>query len=294
MRHADPTRILSQLADVYTDLSPRLRRAAEYVLNNPNDVGVNSMRQLAERAAITPNTFVRLARALGYDSYNDFREPFVENLRHGTATFPDRARWLQSLAKGGSHGQLYSQMAAATLTNVEQLFAGSNADEVKMVADRIVASSTTYVLGVGAAYSLAHMFWYIGRMALDNLLHVPRQGNLPIDDIARIGSDDVLLAMTFSPYRADVIAAAKLARRRNATIVAITDSRASPLALLADHVLIAPTSSPQFFPSNAAAFTILETLLAFVIADADPSVIANIESFHATRYEIGVYVTDDD
>ncbi len=294
MRHANPEGILTQIADVYSDLSPRLRRAAEYVLDNPNDVGVNSMRQLAERAEITPNTLVRLARALGFENYNEFREPFVETLRTGTTTYPDRARWLQSLAQGGSHGDLYSQMAAATLENAEQLFAGTDADQVKEVADMIVASRTTYVLGVGAAHSLSHMFWYLGRMALDNLVHIPRQGNLPIDDIARIGPEDILLAMTFTPYRADVVAAAKLAKRRGAKIVAITDSRASPLAMMADRAFVAPTRSPHFFPSQLAAFTILETLIAFVIADAGPDVIENIESFHATRYDIGVYVSEDD
>lgn len=289
MRHQNPDGILSQIADVYSDLSPRLKRAAEYVLDNPNDVGVNSMRQLAERAEITPNTLVRLARALGFENYNEFRQPFVETLRAGTATYPDRARWLQSLAKVGSHGDLYAQVAASALENTEQLFAGTDAAQVKEVADLIVGSRTTYVLGVGAAYSLAHMFWYIGRMAIENLLQVPRQGNLPIDDIARIGREDVMLAMTFAPYRTDVVAAAKLAKRRGAKIVAITDSRASPLAIMADHVFIAPNSSPQFFPSQLAAFTILEALIAFVVADADDGVIENIESFHAARYELGVY-----
>ena len=294
MPPAATDQILARLAEVYTGLSPQLRRAADYVLHNPNEVGVRSMRQVAEKASVNPNTLVRLARAIGFDGYQAFRRPFSERLsRGGEDFFPDRARWLQSLAAGGSHGQLYRDMAATSLANIEQLFSGATPDEVKRVADLIVASHTTYVLGVGSAHSLAHLFWYIGRMALDNLVQVPRQGNLPIDDIARIRGDDLLLAMTFAPYRSDVVHAVDLARERGATVVAISDSRTSPIALLAEHVFVAPNTTPQFFPSLSAALVLLETLLAFVVADGAPAAVDNIKRFHASRYQTGVYVTGE-
>ena len=44
---------------------------------------------------------------------------------------------------------------------------------------------------------------------------------------------------------------------------------------------------------TVAVSALLETLMAFVIADADPKVIANIDKFHARRRELGVYWTDD-
>jgi DNA-binding MurR/RpiR family transcriptional regulator len=230
---------LNHLSAIYESLSPQLRRAADYVLDNPNEVGLNSMRQVAQAAEVKPNTLVRMAKAAGFPGYQAFRAPFRDDLRRGMETFPDRARWLQSIAQGGSHGQLFSQMAAASLTNLEQL-------EVKAAADLIVGARTAYVLGVGVGHALAHSFWYVARMALDNLVHVPRPGNLPIDDLARIGRRDVLLAMTFNPYRREVVDAVRLAKRRGASVVAISDSRSAPIAIVADHVFVVPTTTPQF------------------------------------------------
>jgi DNA-binding MurR/RpiR family transcriptional regulator len=281
--------ILGNLADAYGDLSPKLRRAAEYVLNNPNEVGVKSMRQLALSASITPNTLIRMAKAIGFDRYKEFSAPFKNRLIKGTENFPDRARWLQSLSETGDHGHLFSQLAATGLGNTEQLFSNTTADELKSAADRIVSAETAYILGVGSAYSLAHIFWYVGRMAVDNLMQVPRTGNLPIDDIARIGPRDVLLAITVSPYRSEVVRSVELAVRRKAHVIAVTDSRASPMAQLATETFIIQTTTPQFFPSLSAGFELMEALLAFVVADADPEVIANIEGFHQFRYETGVY-----
>ncbi|MDX1401066.1 MAG: MurR/RpiR family transcriptional regulator [Kiloniellales bacterium] len=281
--------ILTQLTQNYEELSPQLRRAADFVLNNPNEVGVNSMRQLALAAEIKPNTLVRMAKALGFESYQDFRKPFQDLLRRGVESFPDRARWLQSLGRGEDEGQLFGQMAATSLMNIEQLFAGTSTRELRTTADLILNARTSYILGVGVCYSLARAFWYVGRMAVDNLVHVPRQGNLPIDDITRIGRKDLLLAMTFQPYRNEVVEAVALARRRGATIVAMTDSRTSPIAIGADQVFVVPSSTPQFFPSAAPAMILMEALLAFMVAGSGRQAIANIEAFHRVREEAGIY-----
>jgi len=270
-------------------MSPQLRKAAEYVIDNASNVGVSSIREIAEAAAVKPNTLVRMARALGFEGYEDFRRPFREELRAGREAFPDRARWLQSIAKGGRHGRLYAETAASAIANIESLFAGTSAEELKAAADRIVAARSTYVLGVGIAFALAHNFAYLARMAFDRVVAVPQDGSLPIDDIAAAGPEDVLVAMTFEPYRSEVVDAVRAARDQGVSIVAISDSRASPIALSADHVFVVPTETPQFFTSAVAAAALLEALMAFVVAEAGADIIANIERFHQRRHRLGVY-----
>ncbi len=284
--------ILAQLLQELPEMSPQLRKAAHYVLENPNDVGVSSIREIADAAAVKPNTLVRMARAVGYEGYEDFRQPFREELRAGRESFPDRARWLQSIARGGRHGGLYAEMAATTIANLEQLYSGTSAEEIKTAADLIVAAPVTFVLGVGLFHALAQNFAYLSRMGTDRVVPVPRDGSLPVDDLVKAGPDNVVLAMTVDPYRTEVIDGVRIAKEQGATIIALTDSRAAPVALMADHVFLISTDTPQFFNSAVAAAAFLETLMAFVIADADETMIANIEKVHRRRREIGVYWTD--
>ena len=216
--------VLNRLLAELSNMSPQLRKAAEYVVDNPTAVGVSSIREIADAAEVKPNTLVRMARAIGYSGYEDFRRPFREELRAGRESFPDRARWLQSIAKGGRYGRLYGSMAASTMENIEQLFADTSAADLKLAADRIVAARATYVLGVGFAYALAHNFAYLARMALNTVAAVPQDGSLPIDDIARAGPEDVLVAMTFEPYRVEVVDAVRVARDQGCAVVALSDS----------------------------------------------------------------------
>lgn len=100
--------ILERLAGELTDLTPEARKAATYVLENPRDVGVSTVREIAQAAKVKPNTVVRMARQVGFDGYEDFRAPFRDAIRQGAADFPDRARWLQDIRKTGDLGQTLS------------------------------------------------------------------------------------------------------------------------------------------------------------------------------------------
>jgi len=286
---AAPQAVLQALAAALQDLTPETRKAAAYVLENPNDVGVSSIREMAEAALVKPNTFVRMARSLGFEGYDDFREPFREEIRNGGPSFPDRARWLQSLSKGGKLAGLYAEMAASTIRNIEQTFAAADDRALKAAADAIVAARHTYVLGVGINHTLARNFAYLANMAVGTAEAIPRSGSNPLDDLARAGREDVLLAMTFKPYRSEVIEAVAVAADQGAAIIGISDSPASPILTDSRHRFVVQSDTPQFFPSTAATLALLETLMAFVIADADSDVIANIEGLHRRRHALGIY-----
>ncbi len=292
-RNPAPASVLEQLSKELAQLSPELRKAASYVLENPNDVSVSSIREIADAANVKPNTFVRMARTIGFEGYEDFRRPFREEIRQGRESFPDRARWLQSLAKGGRLDGLYSRMAAASIANIEDLFSNAEAPSLNAAAQEIVGARATYVLGVGIANALARNFAYLAGMAVGTVSSIPRDGSPPVDGLVRAGEGDVLIAMTFKPYRREVVEAVQAAVEQGVTIIGISDSLASPVLRQAKHRFVVPVDTPQFFTSTVALSAFLETLMAFVIADADPEVIANIERFHQRRHELGIYFDDE-
>lgn len=285
---AGPSPILQSLAGAFTGLSSQVKQAAAYVLDHPGEIAVTSMRGLAEAAQVKPNTLVRMARAVGFEGYEDFRAPFRSHAADGIPSFPDRARFLQSINEGGRHGALLAEMAAAALGNIETMFAGVDLDDLKAAADLIISARRTNVLGVGTAKPLAENFSYVASMAVDNISAIPGTG-LAIDDVARMSTDDVLLTMTFSPYRSEIVDAVALAAERRIPIIAVTDSMAAPIAAPANHTFAVPTDSPIPFSSSIAPIALLESLLAFVVADSPTDVVSAIDTFHANRRAAGIY-----
>ena len=281
--------VLQRLTEEWDALTPEARKAARYVLENPLDVGVSTVREIAAAAKVKPNTLVRMARQVGFDGYEDFRAPFREAIRQGTASFPDRARWLQDIRKRGAMGGLYADMVSAALRNIEETFAAIHEQDLKAAAAAVWSSRNVFTLGVGVNNANARNFTYLASTGMVQFHAIPRAGSVPADDLAWADRRDVLIAMTMKPFRSEVLETVAVAKDQGVTIIGISDSPASPVVLNADHRFVVSTDTPQFFPSSVSTIALLETLLSFVIADASEEIVERVEQFHRRRYQLGIY-----
>lgn len=285
-------RILEHLTQEWDALTPEAQKAARYVLENPNDVGVSTVREIAEAAKVKPNTVVRMARQVGFEGYEDFRAPFRESIRKGAVSFPDRARWLQDIRKSGDLGALYAEMVEGSIRNLEETFAGIDAEALKSAAEAIWASRQVFTLGVGVNNANARNFTYLASTGMVQFHAIPRPGSTPTDDLAWADNRDVLIAMSVRPYRTEVVAAIEVAREQGMTIIGLSDSPASPINRAADHGFVVAVDTPQFFPSSVSTIALLETLLSFVIAVASDEIVERVEKFHDRRHQLGIYVKE--
>ena len=281
--------VVERLLAEFDSLPGQLQLCARYVIDHPHEVGLQSMRTLAQDADVHPNSFVRLARHLGFDGYEPLRERFRDFVRSGIGSSPDRVRWLQEMDRKGGSTAIFGSMAEACLDNTEKMFAQQSIKDLDRAVGWMIDARRVYVLGLGLAYPLAYNFWYVARMGFDHFVLSPRHGSLPSDDIIRMDKRDCLVAMTFQPYRRDTLEAVRLAKKQGAKIIGITDSSASILCREADIGLVSPTNTPQFFHSNSAVTALIESLCALLVARGGDAASAAVEAFHSARWEADIY-----
>lgn len=116
------------------------------------------------------------------------------------------------------------------------LAAVSDADGEAMVA-AILAARRVYVLGLGRSGLLLRMF-AMRLMQIGLNAHVVGDATTPA-----IEAGDLLIALSGSGRTETVVALARKAKGYGARVLAITSSRATPLADLADTILIVPAGS---------------------------------------------------
>ncbi len=286
------TQVLISLSEVIDTLSPEVRKAASYVLTNPNDVSVSSIREIAHAADVKPNTLVRMAQSIGFDGYEDFREPFREEVKQGVTHFPDRAEWLQSLGQRGQLGEHYRSMVSAAIGNIEDTFAGIDSKKMQAAARAVVASRNTYTLGVGVNHFNAQNFAYLASTGMKQVTAIPRSGSTASDDLAWADQRDLLIAVTCKPYRQEVVETVRIAREQGLTIIGISDSLASPIIRGSEFGFVVAVDTPQFFPSSVSTIALLETLLSFVVGVGKPKVVDRVRTFHDRRHKLGLYSED--
>jgi DNA-binding MurR/RpiR family transcriptional regulator len=100
---------------------------------------------------------------------------------------------------------------------------------------------------------------------------------------------DAVVVASFAPYSREALLVAEHVRQTGATLIALTDSRASPLAREARVVLQFEVTSPSFFPSVAAGVALTEALLERLVADGGDAVVQRIEQVERGLFDSGIY-----
>lgn len=277
--------LADRIAAAFSGLPPQLQTAARFVLENPDDVALLSMREQARRAGVPPVTMTRLARELGFANYAAFRDLQAAALRRSQmpagAGFSARAGQLQRRQQKGGDAALAAQIGWAMAEHIANSHDETGIANLIAAAGLLEKARRVYFLGLRSCYAVAFQAQYVHGLFRDNGVLLDGAGDTGIDPLRHAGAGDVLLAVSVAPYASATIERLRYARERDCSVVAITDSRVSPIAALAQRSLLVSTETPSFFHAVTPAFAAAETLIALVAARAGDkalNAIANAES----------------
>jgi DNA-binding MurR/RpiR family transcriptional regulator len=120
-------------------------------------------------------------------------------------------------------------------------------------------------MGVRSSSSLAGFLNFNFRMIFDNVKIVQTtSGSELFEQIMSIGEQDVMIAISFPRYSKRIINAVEYARSKNANVVALTDSPASPIAMYASQLLTAHSDMASFVDSLVAPLSIINAMIVAV------------------------------
>lgn len=270
----------------FSALSPELQRAAEFSLQNTNQLVVQSMRAFATEAGVKPATLLRLAQRLGYEGWGELKDAFIDDMGLRDDTYVSKA---EKLIAKPTQPQLYEEVFQAHQANLAAT-QHENHQKMDQAVTLLDAAENVYICGFRASFPIAWSLFYIYRL-------FNRQVSL-IDGLAsnievftrELTAQDAILLTSFAPYSRESLAVLQAARQAGAKIVAITDSPVSPLAQAADCTLLFSVDSPSFFPSVVSGMGLAECLLAMLVARHGREAVSKIENAERYLIDSGAYV----
>lgn len=282
--------VQERLTRLRPNLPPQLQKAAGFFLENPAKVATESMRSIAESSGVALPNFARLAKAVGFDKYNELREVYRRQVRLGSAqSYPARAGRLQSSGKASGDEAVWTSFRASALANVEIAYDGIDSKTIASLAAKLLKKRTIYVAGLQASHPFAAYFDYVGGMIAPGFKLLGGGGGVPADELVDMGRQDAMICLALQPCARTTVMMAEQACKRGVHVVGITDSRASPLAAVASEVLLTPSESPLFFQSYVGAVAVLELLLGFMTLRAGPKAVKRIAQIEADRRDLDEY-----
>ena len=270
----------------FPSLSPKMQEAARFIVDHPNEVVTSSMRTVAERAGVQPATFVRLAQQLGYPGWPQLKEAVVSDMGLQPERYGQRAK---NLATRGRTHQMLDELFSTQKENLD--WTASRYSETLPCAVKLIKKAkTVHVAGFRASFPVAYSFVYAYRLFRNSVQLIDgNQGGLEMQ-LRLIESKDVVIVTSFAPYSREAVHVIEAAKAAGVSIIALTDSDASPLALEADVAILFSINSPSFFPSLTAASSITEALLALLVVEAGEAGIQKLDSAEQQLLASGSYL----
>lgn len=238
-------------------LSPELQRAARWVQAHPAELGLQSMRQSALAARVAPATMTRLARALGLDGFEAMRRPSMQAF----AASVGQANPPVSAVTARPSTENFDRLAQAQVANLSAVRSSNSTPQLQAAAQRLLEARHVLFMGLRASFSIAYHLHYTCDWLRPNSRLVADVGGAWADQLLALTPDDLLVVVSQAPYTRQTIEAAQQAHGRGVPLLALTDSRLSPLARLAQQSLLFEAASPSFFHSMIGAQALAEALM---------------------------------
>jgi DNA-binding MurR/RpiR family transcriptional regulator len=256
----------SEIASRYNELSPRLKQVASYVLDNPNDIALETLAVIAERCNAQPSTIVRFAKVFGYRGASEMQRLFRNEILTASPSpsYSERIRQFQERSDEvdwSSPHDVMREFAESNIIALDHFRDAIRKEDLDQSIDLLQRAHTVYLAGVRRAFPVAAYLAY-------SLSHVEKRAFL-LDGVAGMTAEqslmmtpqDLVIAVSFRPYARETIAVVERAQANGTPLVVISDSRLSPVAREANVCFEVKDAEVRQFRSLTASMCLAQTLV---------------------------------
>jgi DNA-binding MurR/RpiR family transcriptional regulator len=267
-RIEDYAGLVAFLKERQPQLSPRLQDVALFFLNNPEEVAILTIIEIAKAAAVPTSTVTRFSQALGFDRFSDLQAVFRQRLLGRRRTTDGRTALLGAAAVDADLDDpmrvvaLLAEAGAASLSGmIDDLSQDNGAQDLQAFVAALRSAHAIHIIGNRGAFGVACYAFYGFASLGKRAFLIDNAGSMRTLQVRAIAPDDVLLAISFDDYTSETIEVVGLARKQGCTVLAITDNELSPLCKPAQHRLFVKEARLGHFRSQVPAMVMLQALI---------------------------------
>ncbi|MDR3313244.1 MAG: MurR/RpiR family transcriptional regulator [Oscillospiraceae bacterium] len=276
---------LSRIEQNYPRLSKGHKKIADYILREYDKAAFMTAAVLGAAVGVSESTVVRFAAENGYDGYPDLQR-YLQDMIRSRLTSIQRMHVSDTRL---SDDKILENAMGADAEMIRRTLEQTSREAFRSAVEAINGAEHIYIQGTRSSAALANF--------LSLYLNILHPGVVCVDafsasqiyeQLLRINEKDVCIAISFPRYSKRTITALRFARDRGACAIAITDSYRSPIAELAQQVLVASCDAVAFVDSLVAPLSLINALLAACARSQGDQVYDTLHSLEQiwTKYEI--------
>lgn len=278
--------ILKRIERGYDDFSKGQKAIADFITAHYDKAAFMTAAKLGGYANVSESTVVRFACELGFGGYPEFQRSLRELVRNNLTSF-QRVEVSDSII---GDKDVLTQVILSDADKLRNTLESIDRTAFEKAVDKLVGAKRIYILGVRSSATLAGFLHHNLQMAFDNITLVQTtSGNEMLEQIMRIGKEDVMVAISFPRYSKRIINAVEFAKDNGANIIALTDSVDSPIAQSADQLLTASSDMASFVDSLVAPMSIINAIVVSVAKKKKEELTVRLKTLEKIWDEYDVY-----
>ena len=282
----DSTDIIKLISERRQGMSKQQKVIADYIRNNYDKAAYMTAGELCSETGVSEATIVRFAAELGFGGYRQFRIALLEYARPQLTTLQriDIAR------KKRSGSDLLTETLKSDMLNIEKTIENIDRADFEVAVDALLYAKNIYIMGMRSSAPLASFASYYLSLVFDNIRVISNSGADDIfQQLMRVGKGDVVLGISFVRYSKNIVSALEYAKQQGAAVIALTDTRVSPLAAVSDCKLIVQCDTESFVDSLVAPLSVLNALIVSCGAKKEKEIQETFTSLERIWDEYEVY-----
>lgn len=290
MSHNPDAKLFDKLQEIMPTLSKGHKKIAEFIMTRYDKAAFMTASKLGTIVGVSESTVVRFATELGFDGYPELQRALKEYTSNKLTT----VQRIDVMNDQLSGNDVYEKVLNMDIDKIKKTLEEGDRDEFYRTVDTLCAAKNIYVIGARSAAVLARFLSFYFNMMFDNvkLVHTTSTSEM-FEQILNIGENDIMIGISFPRYSTHTVKAFRYAHEQGAKVIAITDSKASPLAEYADNILLARSDMVSFADSLVAPMSVINALIVAVGMRKSDYVVKNYERLNAVYDEFEVYEKTD-
>ena len=256
--------LIKAIAHDFEMLSRQLKAIARHVEQHRSQLGIQSIQEVATLCEVQPSAVVRFAKHFGFTGFTALQKLFRDGLAQQISpsrNYQSRIRQaIESGARDLSSAEIAHALIGGGIAGMEELQRSLQEpafeDSVNLLAQAdsiwLMASRRSFAVSTYLAYALQHTD--------KRIHHITSSGSMQEGQLRGMRPQDVLIAVSFAPYAEETESIVRQAHVRGARIIAITDSRLSPLARFATCSLLVQETSVFGFRALTNSMAVAQSL----------------------------------
>lgn len=249
---ANTFKVLDRIETYQSQMPATMGKIAAFLREDPKAPLTLSITELAERAGTSPASVTRFCRMLGFDGYSQLRVDIAEDVGRGGA----KAAWIadigRSLGPDDPPDGIRNTLLNTHVRSLQRTASLLDLDTAIRVAAAIVKARQLDVYGVGgSALTALETEARLYRIGIN--VHTWAEVHNGLTSAAILDDHCVAVGISNTGRTEETIQMLTVAKASGAHTVAITGNPDSPLARLADDVLIAASPDGYLQPADLSA-----------------------------------------